>query len=851
MRVWLRIVCGMGLLWHGMSASVAQPVPVLIPRLPMVRPAPKVVSLNLAGIPPKAYQKDAITLEIDASLTLAKSVPKLWLGISGISSNVRLDKSSQLDGTLSTSGVEFVRIHADGSPKQLLEDADALFLPLKALGVNIVLCLGARSAASIEIASVLKTLSAPKYGVVRWELKGNWRDDAERYAEFARIVRRVAPTSPVGFYADRYHENQTLPLPETPEVTRFLRMLVKEKIPCDSLAWRAEANAVELTRHLQITRKVLAKYPALKGMILWIDLPDAAQSQTHSKVWDAILPYVSGAIPNAVAGFTVGHTDVSQAENSQAKQGKDLVLRQRLSGILLQSPTASPLVKVAATQQGKMVSVLLMGTKGSNAIPHSVTLRLKNLPDIPASGWRISRYDELSAWSALPAKKGKKQWILRPVAVSDTTATRELELNFVMLSDDPIILEIRPHSMPTIKTSLACDRLVCRAGETITLDVLLRNMTSKVWSGKSEMTGTLAGFITKELRSVSIAKLLPDKPQLKRYQIRVPVVAEDTTTFVNFAINGTRSSLELRILAALKTTLMTPRIDLDAPGGTAETRLLLINRSQTDLTLNIAASNDLFPLILHKGKESVQTVPITIRERNAGVYFESLSVNYGDQSLAAVKTYIGVPYLCRYATLKPNIDGELGEWTDAAPMGMGRQDQVRGMSWSSPTEFSAYAYTKWDESFFYFACAVTDATFESPSLDNLATTGDSVAFAVTRDPMLTNSEQGYGTDDMEFCFALSGDGQTHLLRARGTNAHPAGRCEKAMIAIKRNGSRTFYEAAIPWQELGMTPPEEKRKFGFTVLANDKNASGRGAIVWSDGIYNEKRPFLFPPLRLGR
>lgn len=848
MSVRSRIVCGMGLLWYGMSMCAAQSVPVLVPRLPMVRPAPKVISLNLTGTLPKSYQKEAIALEIDASASLAKSTPKLWLGISGISQNVRLDKSSLLDKTLLTTGAEFVRINADGSAKQLLEDADALFPSLKALGVNIILCLDADAFLPNEMETVLKTLSTPKYGIVRWELNGNFRDDGEQYAEFARVVRRFAPTSPVGFFTGQYYDNQTSPLPETPEVTRFLRMLIDKKIPCDSLAWSDESNAAEITRHIQATRKVLAKYPTLKGTTLWLNLPYTVQGQTHSTVWDAVLPFVSGSMPNAVAGFTVGNTAVPFDGSEQVKQGKDLILRQRSSGMLVQS-TSHPAVKTVVTRKGKSVSVLLMGTKGNNSAPRAVTLRLKNLPDVPASGWRISRYDDLSVWSELLAKSGKKQWVLRPVAVSDTTSTTELELNLIMLSDSPILLEIRPHSLPTIKASLTCDRLVCRAGEMITLDALLSNTTPKAWSGKAEMTGTLAGLITEGLRSVSVAKLLPNKPQLKRYQIKVPVVAEDTTTFVNLAVNGVRSSLELRILAALKTTLMTPRIDLENPGGTAETRLLLVNRSQIDLTLNIAAGNDLLPLILPKGNGSVQTVPVTIRERDAGVYLEHLVINYGEQSLAVAQIFVGVPYLCRYATLKPNIDGELGEWTDAAPMGMGRQDQVRGMSWSNAKEFSAYAYTKWDESFFYFSCAVTDATFESPSLDNLATTGDSVVFAVTRDPMLTNSEQGYGADDMEFCFALAGDGQTHLLRTRGTNAHPAGRCDKAMIAIKRNGSRTFYEAAIPWQELGMTPPEEKRKFGFTVLANDKNNYTRGAMVWSDGLYDKKRPFLFPPLRL--
>ena len=311
-----------------------------------------------------------------------------------------------------------------------------------------------------------------------------------------------------------------------------------------------------------------------------------------------------------------------------------------------------------------------------------------------------------------------------------------------------------------------------------------------------------------------------------------------------------RSSLEFHILAPLKAAVMTSRLDLDAPGGTADVRLLLINRGASDLPLTIHSSAKI-PLLLAQGKESVQTVPITIPDRDPGVYHTVLGINYGDKPLSIVTALIGVPYLCRYAALKPNIDGDLGEWTDTALMGMGRQEQIRGKAWRGPTDLSAYAYAKWDESFFYLACAVTDDFIVAPAPASLATKGDSVAFALTPDPILSNSEQGYGESDMEFCFALANDGQAMLMRTHGTNSHPAGRTDKAIVAIKRTGSRTFYEAAIPWQELGMTPPTDGRKFGFTIAVNDDDGGERGAIVWSDGFGSEKRPFLFPPLRLVR
>ena len=185
-------------------------------------------------------------------LTLAKSAPKLWLGISLKSGNERLAPDTRLRKLLATSKVEFVRIRADESADKLIKDADALFPGLKALSVGIILRVNAGSFPSKEMQTALKTLSAAKYGIVRWELDGNLRDHRETYAAFARLIRRIAPTAPIGFYA--------VDLNATPEMTQFLQMLVTQKIPCDSLAWADEANAAVVVRHIQSTRKILAKY---------------------------------------------------------------------------------------------------------------------------------------------------------------------------------------------------------------------------------------------------------------------------------------------------------------------------------------------------------------------------------------------------------------------------------------------------------------------------------------------------------------------------------------------------------------------------------------------------------------
>ena len=56
-----------------------------------------------------------------------------------------------------------------------------------------------------------------------------------------------------------------------------------------------------------------------------------------------------------------------------AKQERSLILRQRLSGMQLKSYSSSPVVKVAATREGKAISILIVGNTADIA-PRPVTI---------------------------------------------------------------------------------------------------------------------------------------------------------------------------------------------------------------------------------------------------------------------------------------------------------------------------------------------------------------------------------------------------------------------------------------------------------------------------------------------
>ena len=211
-----------------------------------------------------------------------------------------------------------------------------------------------------------------------------------------------------------------------------------------------------------------------------------------------------------------------------------------------------------------------------------------------------------------------------------------------------------------------------------------------------------------------------------------------------------------------------------------------------------------------------------------------------------------------YAIVKPVIDGDLGEWTEGEPLGMGRVEQAHGkngMAWGGPGDISAYAYTRWDEQYFYFACAVTDDVFYQPfGLSDMAK-GDSVFFALAANGGLAARKNG-DAEVAEFGMALLKDKQGRLTPTLAR--FPEGGMAKqiapasvknARFAIRRAGTRTFYEAAIPWSAWRSAPPRAGQTVNLAIVVNDNDGQGRGYMEWGSGLAEGRRPILFPPLRL--
>jgi hypothetical protein len=433
------------------------------------------------------------------------------------------------------------------------------------------------------------------------------------------------------------------------------------------------------------------------------------------------------------------------------------------------------------------------------------------------------------------------------------SAGGSLELPLVLRAGEVLLLDCGyRRAPPAFDIMLSSPRLLWKGGETPELLVNVRNISTKLQPLAIALTGSLPGLVPASLAKTKAETLSPGQTQVMRYRLLAPSVMETVDAFVNVRVGAdSQASLALRIAASLTAELVTPRLDLNAPGGVTAARVRVVNQGKTPqmVTLRAPARSAIARSLVAGGKSVDMEVMVEAPERDAGLYAVPITVEGENGPLTTLPVRVGVPVLCPYAKARPEIDADLREWTDAVPIGLGREEQVRLKTWGGPNDLSALFYTAWDEQALYIACSVRD---ETPGLAYPAAElwrGDSLQFALSANRRAVNGQAGYGPGDHEFGIALVEE-KPLLFRFFGAEGR-TGILSEASVAVKRFGPVWFYEAAIPWKELAPLRAEAGTVFGLSVLVNDDDGRGRGYIEWGGGIGDAKRPDRFPALRLVR
>jgi len=256
------------------------------------------------------------------------------------------------------------------------------------------------------------------------------------------------------------------------------------------------------------------------------------------------------------------------------------------------------------------------------------------------------------------------------------------------------------------------------------------------------------------------------------------------------------------------------------------------------------------------------------------VFSKRLELPPGTQSVTAAPVCQGegwamidntflVPYegteFCAFApeANKITINGDLSDFDRSAPIPLLGQNQLRVLNkyyrWS-PQNCSGCAYFNYDEEFLYVGIEVLDNIHSAPQTGAECANHDSVRIAfhpLNRLP---------GEDDKAFCFDLSsaapgGSGKHTIYRPKELsgglrNGSLAKDSSVFDISIQRIGNRTFYEAALPWSELGGPKGTIGTKLGLSMKLTDHDGKKTEAfLLWGEGLSPAWSPVSFGMLTL--
>ena len=227
---------------------------------------------------------------------------------------------------------------------------------------------------------------------------------------------------------------------------------------------------------------------------------------------------------------------------------------------------------------------------------------------------------------------------------------------------------------------------------------------------------------------------------------------------------------------------------------------------------------------------------------NRTVYFDVTPVDAGRDKRLAVRarfvtgkrTYEATDALnfhfATQATTPPVIDGDLADWCEDFPLIADRADQFYLFSgtkpWGGPTDLSGRVFLRWDAQNLYVAAHSTDEVF-APS----DTPGREFAFDSIE--LLVDVSRGLRKDAPFQMVTLAAFPDKARVR-RYDGSLPKGDVPSARIVVKRIGTETVYEAAIPWKELAaeFTPAlGQTISIAFTFDDHDGGDSGRRCLSW--------------------
>lgn len=181
-----------------------------------------------------------------------------------------------------------------------------------------------------------------------------------------------------------------------------------------------------------------------------------------------------------------------------------------------------------------------------------------------------------------------------------------------------------------------------------------------------------------------------------------------------------------------------------------------------------------------------------------------------------------------------------GEWPTArpiqvAPLGADRRD-APGSDPAVPGDLSATGAVAWDDAALHLLVEVTDDTHRNERQDGSLWDGDSIQLGIARDPGRE------GADYAEISVGLGKAGPQAWIH-RNFAGCPTGP-GSFPVSVRREGTITTYDVAIPWKLLGIKQAKAGDWLGLGLVVNEDDGGGRGWLGWHAGIATDKNPALY-------
>ena len=179
------------------------------------------------------------------------------------------------------------------------------------------------------------------------------------------------------------------------------------------------------------------------------------------------------------------------------------------------------------------------------------------------------------------------------------------------------------------------------------------------------------------------------------------------------------------------------------------------------------------------------------------------------------------------------IDGDLKEWNGRQAV---KAATVKiSKDYKGDADCSGSFQCAYDKERFYFAVDVSDNVHHQDQTGADLWKGDCVQICIRPDSV-PNLVAGRDESEIDIAVARSTEGR--LMFWKWAGGGQGKEVESAKLAVKRDDAagKTFYEASIPWKDLGISFEKAQKglTFSYTVLDNDGDGF-RGWIEWTPGV----------------